>query len=167
MSEKENPFEKGSLAWMLAEGDWSDLTIPEIAYVLHSSDQTISSTISYMRKSKKFDVRYKKRSSVIGEMEAGCAGRMRMDCAWSTRPRNRGVCWMEGEFPKRLRKLRERQRRKQYVVSELCGLSRGTIRRYERGEMKPSAEALVAIAEYFDVSVDYLLGRTDKQKMNK
>lgn len=73
---------------------------------------------------------------------------------------------MTSEFPKRLRKLRERQRRKQYVVSELCGLNRSTIRRYERGEMEPSAEALSAIADYFEVSIDYLLGRTDNQEIN-
>lgn len=73
---------------------------------------------------------------------------------------------MTSEFPKRLRKLRERQRRKQYVVSELCGLNRSTIRRYERGEMEPSAEALSAIADYFEVSIDYLLGRTDNPEIN-
>ena len=73
----------------------------------------------------------------------------------------------ENEFPKRLKKLRERQRRKQYIVSELCGLNRGTIRRYERGEMEPSRAALVAIADYFEVSVDYLLGRTDNPHVNK
>lgn len=71
------------------------------------------------------------------------------------------------EFQERLRRLRERQRRKQYVVSELCGLNRGSIRRYERGEMEPSAKALKAIADYFDVSIDYLLGRTENPKVNK
>lgn len=70
-------------------------------------------------------------------------------------------------FQTRLRQLRERQRKKQYVVSELCGLNRSAIRRYERGEIKPSMEALVAIADYFDVSVDYLLGRTNDPKMNE
>lgn len=71
------------------------------------------------------------------------------------------------EFPARLRKLRERQRRKQYVVSELCGFNRSSIRRYERGEMEPTAKALEAIADYFDVSVDYLLGRTENPTVNK
>lgn len=71
------------------------------------------------------------------------------------------------EFSARLRRLRERQRRKQCVVSELCGLNRSSIRRYERGEMEPSAKALMAIADYFGVSVDYLLGRTENPKINK
>lgn len=71
------------------------------------------------------------------------------------------------EFPKRLKKLREHQRRKQYVVSELCGLSRGTIRRYERGERYPGLKELISIADYFGVSVDYLIGRTDNPKINR
>lgn len=72
-----------------------------------------------------------------------------------------------GVFQQRLRMLREKQRRKQYVVSELCGLNRSTIRRYERGEMGPSVEALISIADYFEVSTDYLIGRTDNPKINK
>ena len=78
-----------------------------------------------------------------------------------------GQALTERKFPKRLKKLRERQRRKQYIVSELCGLNRGAIRRYERGERKPGEDELMAIADYFEVSVDYLLGRTDNPKINK
>lgn len=71
---------------------------------------------------------------------------------------------MNDEFPKRLRKLREEKRplRSMAVTSELIGLPRGTIRRYERGERLPSAENLAAIAEYFHVSMDYLWGREEK-----
>lgn len=70
-------------------------------------------------------------------------------------------------FPKRLKKLRDRERRKQYVLSELCGLNQNAIRRYEKGEVEPGARALTAIADHFDVSVDYLLGRTENPKINK
>ena len=65
------------------------------------------------------------------------------------------------EFPKRLRKLRERQHKSRVVISELCGLPSNAIGKYERGEAIPSLESLVAIANYFEVSVDYLLGRTN------
>lgn len=71
------------------------------------------------------------------------------------------------EFSSRLQRLRERQRKKKYVMSELCGISQSSLRRYERGEMEPSAKALVAIADYFGVSVDYLLGRTENPNINK
>lgn len=65
------------------------------------------------------------------------------------------------DFPGRLRRLRERNRLKQYHLSELCGLSSDMVRKYECGRVKPSVEALEAIADYFEVSTDYLLGRTD------
>ena len=70
-------------------------------------------------------------------------------------------------FRQRLRNLREKQRKKQYIVSELCGLNRSTIRRYERGEMGPSVEALISIADYFEVSIDYLIGRTENPQINR
>lgn len=63
------------------------------------------------------------------------------------------------EFRKRLRQLRERKRISRRVLSELCGLNHDMIRRYECGESEPTLHALVAIAEYFEVSVDYLAGR--------
>lgn len=66
------------------------------------------------------------------------------------------------EFPNRLRQLRERQRRSRMVVSELCGLPPDAVRRYERGEALPSYDALVKLADYFEVSLDYLVGRSDK-----
>lgn len=65
------------------------------------------------------------------------------------------------KFPERLRRLRERKRVSRYVVSELCGLNRSMVRRYERGEAEPNMRALISIADYFDVSVDYLVGLSD------
>lgn len=65
-----------------------------------------------------------------------------------------------GEFSVRLRKLREERRQSRAVVSELCGLDRGAVRAYERGRRSPTLDALVALADYFEVSLDYLAGRT-------
>ena len=65
------------------------------------------------------------------------------------------------EFPQRLRHLRERQHKSRKVVSELCGLPPDAIRRYEREEARPGMEALIAIADYFQVSIDFLVGRTN------
>lgn len=67
----------------------------------------------------------------------------------------------ENEFPQRLRKLREQEKKSRVVLSQLCGLPDSAIRRYERGEVKPNIDSMVAIADYFHVSVDYLLGRTN------
>lgn len=65
------------------------------------------------------------------------------------------------EFPERLRKLREEKRKSRVVVSELCGLDSGAVRKYERGERIPTMDALIALADYFEVSLDYLTGRTN------
>ena len=46
-------------------------------------------------------------------------------------------------------------------MSELCGLGRSAVRRYERGERVPSVEALIALADYYEVSLDYLTGRVN------
>lgn len=70
----------------------------------------------------------------------------------------------ENKFPKRLRMLRERRRVSRYVVSELCGLNRNAVRRYERGEAEPTMKALINIADYFEVSIDYLVGVSDTPK---
>lgn len=68
-------------------------------------------------------------------------------------------------LPARLKYLREhktRPIRSMDVTSELCGLSHSAFRRYERGEAKPGYDAIKAIADYFDVSVDWLMGLTDR-----
>ena len=62
-------------------------------------------------------------------------------------------------FPQRLERLRCRRRISRTVLSELCGLNKNAIPRYERGEQMPSVNALIAIADFFEVSTDYLLGR--------
>lgn len=70
---------------------------------------------------------------------------------------------MESDFPRRLRLLREEKRplRSMAVTSELIGLPADALRRYERGEAKPTVESLSAIADYYHVSMDYLWGRTN------
>lgn len=42
-----------------------------------------------------------------------------------------------------------------------------SISRYETGEREADYKTLIAIADYFDVSIDYLLGRTDNPKVNR
>lgn len=66
-------------------------------------------------------------------------------------------------FQERLIKLREEHRGlSRKTLSELCGLPSDTIRKYERGEVtNPSTESIEAIADYFEVSVDYLIGRAN------
>lgn len=65
------------------------------------------------------------------------------------------------EFSRRLRLLREERKpvRSMAAVSELCGLEKSAVRRYERGEAQPGMQALIALADYYEVSLDWLTGR--------
>lgn len=69
---------------------------------------------------------------------------------------------MDSEFPQRLRKLRERKGISRRVLSELCGLSKNVVSRYERGERSPSLADAAILAEFFGVSLDQLAGRDKK-----
>ena len=45
--------------------------------------------------------------------------------------------------------------------------NQNTISRYETGEREPGISELIKIADYFNVSIDYLLERTDNPDINK
>ena len=62
----------------------------------------------------------------------------------------------------RLRALREAMKMTQSQVGELLGVPQTSVFRYENGTHTPTAEGLLRYADYFDVSLDYIFGRTDK-----
>ena len=62
----------------------------------------------------------------------------------------------------RLKALREGMKLSQQKVADMIGCPQTSIYRYENGTYTPSAEALLWYADYFDVSLDYIFGRTDK-----
>lgn len=62
----------------------------------------------------------------------------------------------------RLRQLRESRNIKAKDVAELLGISYRNYQRYENGEIDTPSSKLIALADYFGVSADYLLGRSDK-----
>ena len=66
---------------------------------------------------------------------------------------------MDNRFCQQLRRLRKRRGLSCKALGELCGLSKNTIALYERGERRPTVDALLAIADFFGVNVDELLGR--------
>ena len=67
-----------------------------------------------------------------------------------------------GSFSKNLKQLRERRRISRRVLSELCGLSKNSIARYERGEQVPASDALKALSDFFGVTMDELWGSEQK-----
>lgn len=66
-------------------------------------------------------------------------------------------------FGKRLKKLREEKKLTQEQLGKLVNLSQQTIGHYEVNRAKPDLETMRRLAEIFNVSTDYLLGRTDSR----
>lgn len=62
-------------------------------------------------------------------------------------------------FAQRLKRLREEAGLRRVVLAELCGLDRCSITDYERGRREPQLGAVVRLADFFGVSLDYLVGR--------
>lgn len=67
------------------------------------------------------------------------------------------------EFENRIKQLRKEKNIYQKELAEVIGVSSGAIAMYETGKRSPDKEILDKLANYFDVSVDYLLGRTDEK----
>lgn len=67
----------------------------------------------------------------------------------------------------RLKELRKRKGLSQLRLATDLHTTQNTISRYETGEREPGINELIKIANYFNVSVDYLLGRTENPKMNR
>ncbi len=67
----------------------------------------------------------------------------------------------------RLKELRQQKRLSQLQLAIALGLNQNSISRYETGERQADYETLIAIADFFGVSIDYLLERTDNPAMNK
>lgn len=70
-------------------------------------------------------------------------------------------------FSARLRLLRKERGLKQREMAEICGLKLRSYQDYEYQVSYPSALGLVALADFFGVSLDYLMGRTDKREINR
>ena len=67
-----------------------------------------------------------------------------------------------GNFQSVLKSLRKANGLTQDELAKILKISRSTIGMYENGSREPDYETLEAIADYFNVDIDYLLGRTNK-----
>lgn len=67
----------------------------------------------------------------------------------------------------RLRDLREDMDLNQTVVAETLGIKQTVYSRYERGFQTIPVEHLLVLADFYNVSVDYILGRTNNKTINK
>ena len=67
----------------------------------------------------------------------------------------------------RIRKLRKERGLSITGLAEKIGVSYQSLQRYEAGKREPSIQALTKLADFFDVTVDYLIGREEKNKIIK
>ena len=65
------------------------------------------------------------------------------------------------EFRERLQLLRGEKKHTQASLGAQLGLSYRTVQSYEQGVRFPDFKGLLELADYFDVSLDYLAGRSD------
>lgn len=65
------------------------------------------------------------------------------------------------KFGEQLRSLRKSKRLTQKQLGAALGVSYSAISMYERGQRRPKLKALAAIADYFGVSMGYMLGRKE------
>ncbi len=70
-------------------------------------------------------------------------------------------------YYKRLRDLREDRDLTQTKLGEILSCSQRVYSNYERGDIDIPTSTLVKLADFYDISVDYILGRTDNPKTNK
>ena len=67
----------------------------------------------------------------------------------------------------RFKEIRKSKGLSQLTLALDLNTNQNTISRYETGEREPGINELIKIADYFGVSVDYLLERTDNPNMQK
>ncbi|MED3439226.1 helix-turn-helix transcriptional regulator [Bacillus subtilis] len=60
-------------------------------------------------------------------------------------------------FSTKIKKLREEKKMKQQEVADKLGIARTTYASYEQGKREPDHETLIKIADYYDVTIDFLL----------
>ena len=66
-----------------------------------------------------------------------------------------------------LKKLRKLKKKTQLQVQMDTGIEQALLSKYESGKRIPPTETLIALADYYNVSMDYIMGRTDIPEINK
>lgn len=62
----------------------------------------------------------------------------------------------------RIKDLREDRDMRQIDLANATGIDQRTISNYENGKSKPDSDALIRLADFFGVSIDYLVGRINQ-----
>lgn len=67
----------------------------------------------------------------------------------------------------RLRELRKGRRLTQIALQMQTGIEQALLSKFENGERIPPTDTLLKLADFYNVSIDYILCRTDKPEINK
>lgn len=70
-------------------------------------------------------------------------------------------------FSERLKLLRKERGLKQREMADICQIGLRGYQGYEYHESYPDVPGLVALADFFDVSLDYLMGRSDVREVRR
>ena len=74
---------------------------------------------------------------------------------------------INADFSTRLKELRLSRNLSQQSLGMVIGIKTQAISDMEHGRIKTTLDKAIALADFFDVSVDYLVGRTDVPEVNK
>ena len=66
-----------------------------------------------------------------------------------------------------LRKLRKEKKLTQIALQMKTGIEQALLSKYETGERIPPTETLLILADFYDVSIDYILCRTENRQLNQ
>ncbi len=66
-----------------------------------------------------------------------------------------------------LKKLRKERKLTQIALQIETGIEQALLSKFENGTRIPPTETLIILADYYGVSIDYILGRTENPKINK
>ncbi len=69
-------------------------------------------------------------------------------------------------FGQKLKELRSSKNRTQQQLADYLGISRAAYSHFENSRNDPDRETIVKLADYFNVSTDYLLGRENREYQN-
>ncbi len=75
--------------------------------------------------------------------------------------------FLSGVIEMKLRELREQKSVTQREVANAIGCTAAVYSRYERGEREPDISTLCSLADYFRVSIDSIIGYTNKQNIEE
>ena len=68
-------------------------------------------------------------------------------------------------FEERLSAVREERQAFQQTIGAMLGVTRWSVHNYEAGKNRPDSDGLIALTDYFTVSLDYLVGRSEVREI--